>query len=350
MNVIISNKYQSMLQTLEIEVIKEMNGVFEVEEIVSTFQNFFYSRLILDITALKDYKEVKTLQKLSIGLDMDKIILLLDDSPESRSTEYLSKLISMGIYNFSKNTEDIKYQLDNPNTYRDVAHIHQLENIAAEGPQIAPTTPGLTPRGNEQAAVQQIAVRVLGFKNLTKQAGSTTFIYLAKKVLQQKYRVTAVEVDKRDFMYFNDKDLVSTTNNDVATVIGKHSNSEVILVDINNSASAEMLVGETIFLMEPSTLQINRAMVIEGKLIQSLKNKKIVLNKSFLSDKEVSEFSYESKLKIFFNIPSVNDRATEQNEIRNFLIALGFNRFSTSEEGATKKGGGLLSFLNVKKQ
>ncbi|MBQ3502189.1 MAG: ATP-dependent Clp protease proteolytic subunit, partial [Clostridia bacterium] len=42
-------------------------------------------------------KDIKTLQKLSISLDMDKIILLLDDSdPESGTPAYLSKLISMG--------------------------------------------------------------------------------------------------------------------------------------------------------------------------------------------------------------------------------------------------------------
>ena len=41
------------------------------------------------------------------NLDMDKVILLLDDSEESSSTTYLSKLISMGIYNFTKNVEGI---------------------------------------------------------------------------------------------------------------------------------------------------------------------------------------------------------------------------------------------------
>ena len=42
---------------------------------------------------LKDYKDIRNLQKLSISLDMDKVILLLDDSPESTLSEYLSKLI-----------------------------------------------------------------------------------------------------------------------------------------------------------------------------------------------------------------------------------------------------------------
>ena len=132
MNVIIANKYQSMLQSLNIDVIKSLNGEFEVEEIISTFQNFYYQRMILDITAIKNYKDIKTLQKLSIALDMDKIILVLDDDPESTSPDYLSKLISLGIYNFTRNIEGIMYLYHNPNSYRDVAHIHQIEDLKTE--------------------------------------------------------------------------------------------------------------------------------------------------------------------------------------------------------------------------
>ena len=90
MNVIVSNKYQAMLENLGIDVIKNMNGEFDVDEIISTFQTFFYQRMILDITAIKDYKDIRNLQKLSISLDMDKVILLLDDSSESSTPAYLS--------------------------------------------------------------------------------------------------------------------------------------------------------------------------------------------------------------------------------------------------------------------
>ena len=70
MNVIIANKNQMLLENLGIDVIKEMNGEFDVDEIISTFQNFFYQRMILDITALKDYTNIVNLQKLSMALDM----------------------------------------------------------------------------------------------------------------------------------------------------------------------------------------------------------------------------------------------------------------------------------------
>ena len=79
MNVIVANKYQTMLQGLDIDIIKTMYGEYDADEIVSTFQNFYFQRMILDITAIKNYKDITNLQKLSISLDMDKVILLLDD-------------------------------------------------------------------------------------------------------------------------------------------------------------------------------------------------------------------------------------------------------------------------------
>ena len=121
MNVIVSNKYSSMLQNLNIEVIKTMNGQFDVDEIISNFKNFYFNRMILDVTALKNYSDISTLQKLSVALDMDKVILVLDDSSELSSRQFLSNIISIGIYNFAKNVEGILYLINNPNTYRDVA-------------------------------------------------------------------------------------------------------------------------------------------------------------------------------------------------------------------------------------
>ena len=105
MNVIISNRYSEMLSNLNIDVIKNVRGEYDAEVIVSNFQNFFFNKMILDITAVKDYRNIANIQKLSFGLDMSKVILLLDDSREVNSPMYLSSLVSMGIYNFTKNIE-----------------------------------------------------------------------------------------------------------------------------------------------------------------------------------------------------------------------------------------------------
>ena len=107
MNVIVSNKYQSLLATLDIDVIKTINGVFTVDELVAQFSNFYYNKIIIDITAIKDYEDINTIQKLSVNLDMSKSIILLDDSPVVNSPVYISQLISMGIYNFTNDANII---------------------------------------------------------------------------------------------------------------------------------------------------------------------------------------------------------------------------------------------------
>ncbi len=315
MNVIISNKYQAMLESLDIDVIKTLNGEFEVDEIIKSFQNFYFQRMILDITAIKDYKNIKNIQKLSISLDMNKIILLLDDSVESTSTEYLSKLISMGIYNFTKNTEGIMYLYNNPNSYRDVAHIQQLEveqpapiEVAGE---IVHTTTG---------------ARIIGIKGMTKESGSTTLAYLMKQELENNYTVAAIEVDKRDFIFFKGKDMISTTSSEIGNIIAKNNNYEVLVLDINGSKSAESLCHMVIYLIEPSIIKLNRMMMVSSKALKELENKRVVLNRSLLSNSDVSDFEYESRLKIFYNMPPVNDREKNIVEINKLLIKLGFDR------------------------
>ena len=59
MNVIVANKYRYALASLDIDIIKSLDGEYTVDEIVDTFKNFFFQRMILDITALKIIKTLK---------------------------------------------------------------------------------------------------------------------------------------------------------------------------------------------------------------------------------------------------------------------------------------------------
>ena len=327
MNVIISNRYAPLLQTLDIDIIKSMNGEFSVDEVVSTFQNFYFQRMILDITALKDYKDIKTLQKLSIALDMSKVILFLDDSPESSSNEYLSKLISMGIYNFTKNVEGIMYLYNNPNSYRDVAHMHNLNNDTTDASSVG------TQKTIAYAPVEPHQVKILGFKNITDGAGATTLIYMLKKQLERNYKVVGIEVDKRDFMFFNDKSLVSTTINELEETIEKYKEYDVILVDVNKTKGAEDVCNQMYYLIEPSIIKLNKLMIINSKALHLLKDKRVILNKSVLSSKDVIDFEYESRLKVFFNIPPLDERNRNNQALDKFLVSIGFGKQDTDKKG-----------------
>lgn len=314
MNVIISNKFEALLGSLEIDVIKKVTGEYEVDEIISMFSNFFYQRMLLDITSIKDYRNVINIQKLSIALDMDKVILVLDDTPESTSSLYLSKLISMGIYNFTKNKEGILYLLQHPNTYRDVAHIHQLDSLTNE----------------VKERIEKSSIKILGIKNLTDQAGATSLIFMLKKQLSSNYKVVALEVDKRDFMYFNDKDMVSTTSQQFSKELMVLSDAyDVILVDLNTSSN-EDACNDVLYLIEPSTIKLNKMMKKNKNIFEQMKNKKIVLNKSFLDSKDIMDFEVEANAKVYFNVPPLNERAPSK-ILDNFLVKLGFLRQASLE-------------------
>ena len=328
MNVIIANKNQNLLENLGIDIIKEMYGEFDVEEIIATFQNFFYQRMIIDITAIKNYTNIENLQRLSMSLSMDKVILLLDGSEQTNNPVFLSKLVSMGIYNFTKNVEGIQYLYNTPNSYRDVA---QFQDLAVQVGQpninivqhIEPV-PTIVPTETHYSESQ--GVRVIGVKNVTKQSGASSLVYMMKKELSKNYKVLAIEVDKSDFTYFKDKDLISIVTNDVGAYIKKNEDKDVIIIDINNSIVAEGFCEEVLYLIEPSIIKLEKLVRLNATAMVGLKDKKVILNKSLLSSADVTTFEYESKLKVFYNLPPLNERSKELPELNELLIKLGFSR------------------------
>jgi hypothetical protein len=330
MNVIVSNKYQSLLATLDIDIIKSINGVFSVDELVSTFSNFYYNKMILDITAIQDYQNIAIIQELSLNMDMSKIILLLDDSEMVNSPKFLSQLVSMGIYNFTRNIDAVRFLIDNPNTYKDVAQYHQLNDVGAFEPLPINTSVNDNQPTNS-VVTSKLAMRVIGIKSVTEHAGSTTLTYLMKKQLASKYDVIAVEVDNNDFMYLNDKTLYHTTNSDLPAFIASHSNHEVILVDLNEKGSIGSCT-EVIYLIEPGLIKLNKLIRKDRRAFEKLKNKKIILNRSVLNEQDVRDFEYESRSKVYFNIPYLDDKLERHHILDEFLIKLGFVRLSDEKE------------------
>ena len=321
MNVIVSNKNQGLLNSLDVDIIKSINGEFSADEIIGTFSNFFFNRMFLDITAVKDYMDISNIQKLSMSLEMDKVIILMDNELMANNN-YLSKLISMGIYNFANNKESLMYLYNHPNSYKDVAHIHQLGNKSNDsGSSDSNEKKGKFFGGSVNDKNDTIATRtakVIGFKNATLNAGSTTLIYMLKKVLSEKDYVVALEVNKNDFGFFGEKDMFSVNQNNLEAAVNKFSNAAIILIDLNNS-NKDNICDEIIYLMEPSTIKLNKMMMVNKDIFDKLYRKKIVLNKSMLSDKDVKDFEFESHASISCNIPPLNDRQINSEELSNLI-------------------------------
>lgn len=312
MNVIISNQQDNIINGLDIEVIKSIQGEFEVDDVINSFSNFFFSRMIIDVTAIKDYTSAITYQKLSIGLPVDKIILLIPSNTIVSQQSFLSKLISMGYYNFTTNLDGINYLLNTPNTYRDVASIHQIEEPAP----IVEVPVAVNGKNKGRRRI------VLGVKNVTEHAGATTLVYLMYKELVDRYKVKtlAIEVGKRDFAFFNDERLISTTKTDLPKLILKNQDCDVILVDLNDAE--DDLCGEVLYLVEPSVIKMNKLMKKDRAIFDKIRGNKIVLNKCLLSKGDIRDFEKEARTRLTYVMPPINDRA-KAIAIEDFLRALG---------------------------
>jgi hypothetical protein len=331
MDTVISNKYSSVLNELDIEVSKKLEGEYTVDEIISQFKNFFFNKMFLDITAIKDYKDLTNLQKLSMSIDMDKVILLLDkDDSISDSEPFLAKLVNMGIYNFTKDQNNLMYLYTNPNIYRDVAYLQKIDT----GENNNTTTDSSHSVSNK---------RIIGIKNITDSAGATSLIYMLKKVLSSYYSVMALEVDKRDLTYFKDKDTLTVKDDEINNIINKYNSIDIFLLDLNKS-NKDYLCTDVLYLVEPSILKLNKLAIINPKIINDIKGKKVVLNKSLLSESEIADFEVETRIKVYYNIPPLNDKKDNSDILSPLLEKLGY--IKKSEETEKKKS--IFDFLKFK--
>lgn len=314
MNVMVYNKYKELLMGLNIEVMKSLEGVYNVDEIIDTFTNFYYDKMILDITAIRDYQNTDNLQKLAMNINMENVILLLDNSPETDSKTYLSKLISLGIYNFTKNAEGINYLLVHPHTYKDVVNIHNLQDLDNEvknEKEVVYTEP-----------VSNGRIRIIGFKDVTLHAGATSLIYMLRKALKDRKDVGAIEVNKVDFLFLNDKEMVSTTSGELAKELMKKNNCDIVFVDLNDYEDVDICT-EVYYLIEPSTIMVNRMVKRNKSVLEKLKNENVILNKCALSKEDIATFEYETKLKLYYTLPYVDDRQTDIGPINGLIDKMG---------------------------
>ena len=229
---------------------------------------------------------------------------------------------------YISNINAVKFLIDNPNSYKDVAQYHNLNGNSEDDDTSGLEYDSFTGTGSG-------GLRIVGFRNVTSHAGATTLVYMLKKHLEVAYNVVAIEVDKEDFLYLNDKSLKSTTTLDLAFNIANNPDAEVILVDLNDSTQGN-LCNEIIYLIEPGLIKLNKLIRKDRAAFEKLKDKKIVLNKSVLTNKDINDFENESNSKVFFNIPYLDDKKEHEPILDDFLVALGFSRLNSSNSGKAK--------------
>ena len=324
MNVIVANEKSNELASLNVDIIKSVTGIFEASEIVEMFRSFFYNKLLLDVTALKNSEDVRNYEIIVQNLDPDKVIFLMPEGSKLCTASFLARLVSLGIYNFTSNIDGVNFLIKKTNTLKDVEHIvssAHAQRSAEAGAAVA--TISSTPQPVERK-VELDETKIIGFKNITLSAGATSLIYMLKKelvLIYGKENVAALEINKNDFIMFNEENMFSCRTNDISANIEKLSRFKILLVDLND-CNDESFCNEVIYLVEPSTFKLNRLLRSNSAIFTKLKNKKIVLNQSMLLNNDVFDFEREAEIKVFFNIPPLDDRK-RNGVVVEFLESLG---------------------------
>ncbi|MCR4581707.1 MAG: hypothetical protein K5666_04265 [Bacilli bacterium] len=326
MNIITANVNKAIMDRLEIEVIKRVDGQFELRELLSKFVNLYFNKLILDITSLKNYEDVNTILNLAKAIDPSRIIILLDDNPAANSKLYLSTLVKNGIYNFTRNYEGITYLYEHPATLNDVQYL--LLSQEAEEAEIKREQEIQTRQNPEPGVHRHLGKRfILGISNLTNHAGATTLTnMLVSRLVNKGYNAYGFEMFKQDLIFYHDEERFKSilSKLELETELRKYENADCIIIDLNDFSEADKYCDATLYLVEPSYIMLTKLMKKNKNAFLDHKEDYIVLNKSFINEQEIPDFAYESKVDIFANIPPLNDRLEESYEIDDLLRKIGF--------------------------
>ena len=304
-NIIVANKVKDLLQ-LEIDLIKAAQGEYEAEDIVKTFSTLIYDKLILDVSAIRGYQNIINVRKVTMAVNKEKLILVLPEGDVSSTPSYLSELISFGVYNFTSTVDGVKRLLERSNTLEDVKHITELNTFT-------------------QAVGERVesGSNIIGIRNITANAGSTTLIYMLKKELERMFgpSIYAIEVNRNDFSYFNDKNMISTNSSSLRMELNKLEHAAVILIDLNDHED-ETGCSDVLYLLEPSSIKIGKLIKSKQNVFQNLQGKKVILNQSMLDRKDIIDFEFEAKTKFFYTIPPLDDRK-KNDVLTDFMRHLG---------------------------
>ena len=216
-----------------------------------------------------------------------------------------NEIISNNINNYLGNEQD--EEIEN-------ATINLVDNSYQENHDF-----GIGFNNNENTQLNNINNKyILGVRNMTSHAGTTTLIYMLKNILEYRFnkKVLAIEIKTNDFFYFKSKDMISVSEDSVEKNI-KNSDCEIILIDLNNN-NFDSLCSDIICLIEPSIISVNRLILENRMAFVALKNKKVILNKCLISNDDVNKFSQEAGIPFYFVIPPLNDRV--ENSVIEVLV------------------------------
>jgi len=343
MNIVIKNQNARILDSLNIEIIKTLTGEFSIEEVGQQLINMYFKKVIVDITAVRNYYDINSVVTFLRGFEPDNVIVLLNDSEAINSHSFLAKLVESGYYNFTRNAAGINYLLDNPNNLGDVSQYLKVPvatnlnptSVSGYASDDSDDDDGYAKRqkpslmdnnARERSGKSNRNQKVIGIQNLTEHAGATTLAYMMIKQLRLNYYVKGIEMNKQDFIYFRDPDLAFCTKlDDFKLKLKDFAAADAVIIDLNGFDAAEFC-DEILYLVDPGTLKLNKLIKKDSNVLSKVKDGKIVLNRSAIKNEELTDFEYETKFKVFFNLANFNDRKERVQIVDALLYNLGFNK------------------------
>ena len=329
MNVIVSNERKNELNSLSIDIIKSVEGIYTVDELIGMFTNFFFNKMILDVTAIKDYNDYNNLKKLFESIDSKKVILYLNDI--SNDEKFISGLVTLGVYNFTVNYNEIIELFNNPKEFKDVSNL-QISKSSYEINKEIDEELGIN--HEKEFTFEDFILpgeydgnkKIIGVVNLTEHAGATTLVVQMVKQLNIKYKAIGIEMNKQDFIFFDTPNLYScTSKEEVLKKIKEHQDADAVIVDLNNIDSKEFCT-DVIYLVEPGTIKMTKLIRKNGKIFEELSGEKIVINRTNMDDNQVSEFEVESKIKVFSVVSNFRDNLDRVISVDKLLTKLGYTK------------------------
>lgn len=319
MNVVTANENKGIIDRLDIDIIKRIDGQFELRELLSKFVNLYFNKMIIDITSIQDYQNLEVIKQLSQAVDPSRVIIILNNDPVVNSQFYMSNLIACGFYNFTRNFEGVKFLYNTPNTLENVKHLVMSEEEIK--------------RQNDEYVEAHTVVynnskrQVIGFINLTNHAGATSLVNMCVRQLNaNNYQAVGLEMFRQDLLFYHDSNLSACFNrNDLENKLRLYEDVNAVFIDLNEFNEADRFCDKVIYIIEPSYVMLTKLLKKNRNAFAEHKDDLILLNKSFVNDQEIPDFEYESKLKVFFNLPPLNDRNKNLEPINDFLRKLGFN-------------------------
>lgn len=331
MNIVVKNQNYKITDSLNIEVIKTLSGEFSLNEIRKELINFYYNKIIIDITAIKNHYDINSVLEFLREFEPSKVIILLNDSKVINSNSFLGILVENGYYNFTRNAAGINYLIDNPNQYEDVKkYVNQSSSINVLNPSYRVDNyveeSKIFNENNTAFNKKNKNQKIIGVQNITDHAGATTLAYMLVKQLKLNYSVKGIEMNKQDFVYFRDSDLTLCTSiDDLKLKFKEYTNIDIIVIDLNGFEAYDYC-DEILYLVDPGLIKLNKLIKKDNNIYLKVKNGKVILNRSAIKDEEILTIEFETKFKIFYNMPNFNDRKERIQIIDILLYKLGFHK------------------------